>query len=84
MAIPNKPLVITGEDGQPFDFEELYLEESALFEPNGFSRRGVVKFLQGHSNWTRAEIARIKEKELLEVWKQLTDKVNAATVPLVK
>ncbi len=84
MAIPSKPLVITGEGGKPFEFGELFLEEAALFEPGGFSRRGVVKFLQEHTNWTRSEIARIQEKELVDLWGPVSDKVNAAAVALVK
>ncbi len=84
MALPTKPLVISGEDGKPFEFGELYLEEAALFEQGGFSRRAVIKFLQEYSNWTRREIALIKEKELVDLWSQVIDKVNAATVPLAK
>jgi hypothetical protein len=84
MSIPDKKLVITGEDGKPFEFGELFIDESALFEQGGFNRRGAMKFLEDHSNWKSAEIKRIKEKELMDVWKQIIDKVNDATVPLVK
>jgi hypothetical protein len=76
MAIPDRPLEVT------LDVDELTLDELALFEPTGFSIVGFRAFMAEHTNWTLAEIGKIKVKEFKDIQTQLAEKFKEASVPL--
>lgn len=82
MPIPEKPLELD------VDFEELTLEEMALFDaesaednPFGFINK-MRKFLLNYStSWRRAEINAIKNKDLEALTPVVISAIEAAAVP---
>ena len=76
MAIPDRPLIFN------FEPNDMTLDELCLFDPAGFSSIAFRQFLIDHTNWTRAEIGRVKVSELKEVAEQLAAKFKEAAIPL--
>lgn len=74
MAIPASALVVS------LDANDLTLDEMCLFSPDGFDVVVFRQFLVDHTNWTRAEIGRLKVSELKDVVAQIGQQLNAAAV----
>ena len=85
MAIPKKPLVF-----DRFDFGDLTLADDRLLQspgsyPNDLALgRALAGFLERYANWTREEIEAIQNKELLAIYKQVVEAMQASLVPLAK
>lgn len=81
MTIPDKPLALHYDPSNPT------LGEIRLFNlKSGMTPADRVEaltmFLLEHSDWTPAEIHAIKSKELLDVGKQIGERLRADAVPL--
>lgn len=77
MAIPTKPLELT------LDPKKLTLGDVALFEPDGFTARGLISFLVRYSNWTAAEVASITLEEFETLAPQIGESLKSTAVPKV-
>ena len=71
----NKPLELD------VDPNEITVDESCLFESNGFSIVGFRAFLAKYSNWTLAEIGALKITELDTVLSAMSQKLEDKAVP---
>lgn len=78
MAIPEKPLEVS------IDPDALTLDEMCLFDPEGFSWKGLKAFLADHTNWSAAEVGKLTLTELQAVTEQMKEAIQQAAVPLGK
>jgi len=76
MTQPTSELKVT------LDVNELTLDEVCLFSPGGFNPVALRTFLVQRTSWTTQEVGALQVKDLLDVFMQITDKIDEATVPL--
>lgn len=75
MTIPTRALELT------LDPKTLTLDDLELFEPGGFTVRGLKAFMVRYSNWTAAEVGQLTVGEFEQVATAIAEKLKAGTVP---
>ncbi len=79
MAIPNKPLIITGWEDRTLGEHHVIFGETYVIED---FRQFLLDHVDHEKSWTEAEIKKIKVAELDKVHVQIFEKIREQAVPL--